>query len=176
MHIRTLAAAAAAALLLPLLACSQSPELKLPSLGDLKEHATESVDITLGAFPLHFAASLMDDRDGDSAEVRKALKAVKSVQIRSFRFDTDFACSRADLGALHSQLSQPGWSRLVQAHKRNHEDVDVYVALEDQVIRGIAIVACQPREFTIINIVGTVDIDQLARLRRALTPGPMGIM
>lgn len=175
MHIRTLAAAAAA-FLLPLLACSQSPELKLPSLGDLKGHATESVDITLGAFPLHFAASLMDDRDGDSAEVRKALKAVKSVQIRSFRFDTGFACSQADLGALRSQLSQPGWSRLVEAHKRNREDVDVYVALEDQVIRGIAIVACQPREFTIINIVGTVDLDQLARLRRALTPGPTGIM
>lgn len=175
MHIRTLAAAAAA-LLLPLLACSQSPELKLPSLGDLKEHATESVDITLGAFPLHFAASLMDDRDGDSAEVKKALKAVKSVQIRSFRFDTDFACSQADLGALRSQLSQPGWSRLVEAHKRNQEDVDVYVALEDQVIRGIAIVACQPREFTIINIVGTVDLDQLARLRRALPPGRTGIM
>ena len=174
MHIRTLAAAAAA-LLLPLLACSRSPELKLPSLGDLREHATESVDITLGAFPLHFAASLMDDRDGDSAEVKKALKAVKSVQIRSFRFDTDFACSQTDLGALRSQLSQPGWSRLVEAHKRN-QDVDVYVALEDQVIRGIAIVACQPREFTIINIVGTVDLDQLARLRRALTPGPTGIM
>jgi len=81
---------------------------------------------------------------GDSAEVSKALKAVKSVQIRSFRFDTDFACSRADLGALRSQLSQPGWSRLVQVHNRNQEDVDVYVALEDQVIRGIAIVACQP--------------------------------
>ena len=174
MHIRTLAAAAA--LLLPLLACSQSPELKLPSLGDLKRHATQSVDITLGAFPLHFAASLMDDRDGDSAEVRKALKAVKSVQIRSFRFDSDFACSQADLGALRSQLSQPGWSRLVEAHKRNREDVDVYVALEDQVIRGIAIVACQPREFTIINIVGAVDLDQLARLRSALTPGPTGTM
>src|SRR5882762_2917821 len=132
MHIRTLAAAAAAAaLLLPLLACSRSPQLRLPSLGDLKEHATESVDITLGAFPLHFAAWLMDDRDGDSAEVSKALKAVKSVQIRSFRCDTDFACSRADLGALRSQ---PGWSRLVEVHKRNQEDVDVYVALEDQVI------------------------------------------
>jgi len=174
MHIRTLAAAAA--LLLPLLACSHTRELKLPPLGDLKEHATESVDITLGAFPLNFAASLMDDRDGDSAEVKKALKAVKSVQIRSFRFDSDFACSQAGLGALRSQLSQPGWSRLGEAHKRNQEDVDVYVALEDQVIRGIAIVACQPREFTIINIVGTVDLDQLARLRRALTPGPTGTM
>jgi hypothetical protein len=161
---------------LPLLACSQSPQLTLPSFEDLKGHATESVDITLGALPLHFAAWLMDDHDGDSAEVKRALQAVKSVQVRSYRFDTDSGCSQVDLGPLHAQLAQPGWSRLVQAHKRDHEDVDVYVALEDQVIKGIAIIACQPRELTVVNIVGTVSLDQLARLRHTFAPGTAGIM
>src|SRR5579862_9362688 len=40
---------AAACLTLPLLATAQGPQpLRLPSFPDLKEHATESVDITLG--------------------------------------------------------------------------------------------------------------------------------
>lgn len=169
-------AAGALALLLPLLACSQSPQLTLPSFDDLKAHATESVDITLGALPLHFAAWLMDDHEADSAEVKRALQAVKSVQIRSYRFDTDDGCSQADLGPLQAQLAQPGWSRLVQTHKRDHEDVDIYVALEDQVIKGIAIVACQPRELTVVNIVGTVSLDQLARLRHTFARGTAGIM
>jgi len=172
---RTLAAAAAA-LMLPLIACSQTAELRLPALADLREHATESVDITLGAFPLHLAAWLMDDEDKDSAEVKKTLQAVKSVQIRSYKFDTDQSCSRADLGALHAQLAQPGWTRLVEEHKRDHEDVDVYVTLEDHVVRGLAVIACQPREFTIVNIVGTIDVDQLARLQRHFAPGTTGAM
>src|SRR2546427_6836461 len=49
--------------------------------------------------------SLMDDRDGDSAEVKKALKAVKSVQIRSFRFDTDLDRKSTRLNSSHSQIS-----------------------------------------------------------------------
>ena len=173
---RTSALAAATALLLPLVACSQTPQLSLPSFPDLNGHATESVDISLGAFPLHFVASLIDDHDGgDSAEVKRALQGVKSVQIRSYQLDADYSCSQADLASLHSQLSQPGWSRLVQAHKRDHEDVDVYVALEDQVIKGLAIIACQPREFTIVNIVGSIAPDQLVRLRRALAGSADGM-
>lgn len=175
MNTRTLAAGAAA-LMLPLLACSQTAELRLPAYTELREHATESVDITLGAFPLHLAAWLIDDADKDSAEVKKTLQAVKSVQIRSYKFDTDHACSQADLEPLHSQLAQPGWTRLVQAHKRDNEDVDVYVALDDQVVRGLAIIACQPREFTIVNIVGTIDINQVARLQHHLAPGTTGVM
>lgn len=168
-------AAATAAVLLPLVACSQTPELSLPSFPDLNGHATESVDISLGAFPLRFVASLIDDHDGDSAEIRRVLQGVKSVQIRSYKLDADYSCSQANLASLHSQLSQPGWSRLVQAHKRDHEDVDVYVALEDQVIKGLAIIACQPREFTIVNIVGTIAPDQLVRLRRAFAGSADGM-
>jgi hypothetical protein len=52
----------------------------------------------------------------------------------------------------------------------------VYVALEDQVIKGIAIIACEPRELTVVNIVGTVSLDQLARLRHTFAPGTAGIM
>jgi hypothetical protein len=50
----------------------------------------------------------------------------------------------------------------------------VYVALDDHVVKGLAIIACQPREFTIVNIVGTIDIDQVARLRHAFAPATTG--
>jgi Domain of unknown function (DUF4252) len=175
MYTRTLVAGAAG-LMLPLLACSQGPELRLPSFPDFKQPATETVNITLGASPLHFAASLMDDHDSDTAGVKKALEGVKSVQIRSYRFASDYACSQADLGPLRSQLSQPGWTRLVETHKRDKENVEVYVALDDTRVKGVAIIACQPREFTIVNVVGTIDLDQVARLRHTFAPGTTGTM
>jgi hypothetical protein len=165
-----MSAAGAACLILPVLAAAQSPELALPSFASLRQHASESVDLTLGPFPLHLVAWLMDDHDPDGAEVKKTLQAVKSLQIRSFRFDADFAYPQAEIDAVRTQLSRPGWTRLVQVRKRGEkENVDIYLALQDHTIKGITILACEPREFTILNVVGSVDLDQVARLRRSFT-------
>ncbi len=171
-HARLLAVAAGC-LTWPLLACSQAAELR----PDFSQHATETVDITLGDLPLHFAASLMDDHDGDTAAVKQALEGVKSVRIRSYQFDSDFPCSEADASPLRSQLSGPGWSHLVEEHNRTRgEDVDVYLAVQDQVVKGVAIIACQPREYTIVNITGAVNLSQLARLKHSFSQGTTGTM
>lgn len=159
--------AGVACLGLPILATAQSPQLTLPSLDGLRQQASETVDLTLGALPLHLAAWLMDDHDPDAAEVKKTLKGVKSLQIRSYKFDSDVTYPRAEIDAIRSQLSRPGWTRLVQVRKRDDKDnVDIYVALEDHTIKGITILACEPREFTVVNVVGSVDLDQVARLRK----------
>jgi len=174
-------AAAAACLTLPLLACAQAPQLKLPSFPDLKEHATESVDLQLGWMPLHFVGWLMNAGDSDSAEVKKTLQGLKSVQIRSFEFSADYAYPQAEVDQLRAQLSAPGWSPLVQVRKRgdqegrNREHVDIYVALEDQKVKGLVIIACEPREFTVVNIVGSIDLEQIAALRRTFAHPGKGI-
>jgi hypothetical protein len=55
----------------------------------------------------------------------------------------------------------------VQVRKRGEkENVDIYLALEGHTIKGITILACEPRELTILNVVGSVDLEQVARLRR----------
>lgn len=168
-----LLAVAAVCLTWPLLACSQAPELR-PDFG---QHATETIDLTLGDLPLHFAASLLDDNDSDLAAVKQALGGVKSVRIRSYQFDRDFPCAAADSNPLRSQLSAPGWTHLLEEHNRGRgEDVDVYLAVQDQVVKGVAIIACEPREYTIVNIAGTVSLSQLARLKHSVSQGTTGTM
>lgn len=178
---RLLALAAAACLTLPLLATARGPELQLPSFPGLREQATESVDLTLGWMPLHLMGWLVKDGDPDSAQVREALKGLKSVQIRSYRFGTDYAYPQADIDRLRAQLSAPEWSPLVQVRKRgdhegqDKEHVDIYLALEDKKVKGLVIIACEPRELTIVNIVGTIDLEQIASLRRTFVPPANGI-
>jgi hypothetical protein len=179
-HARSLAAAAAC-LSLPLLVSARGSELKLPSFPDLREHATESVDLTLGWMPLHLMGWLMNDSDPDSAQVKETLKGLKSVQIRSFQFSADYAYPQADIDLLRAQLAAPEWSRLVQVRKRGDQDgrdrenVDIYVALEDKKVKGLVIIACEPRELTIVNIVGTIDLGQIASLRRTFLPPAKGM-
>jgi Domain of unknown function (DUF4252) len=165
MHTRTLAAALAC-LVLPVLAAAQDAQLKLPSFADLKDKAVQSVDITIGSSVLGFMGWMMHGDDKDTVELKKTLTGLTSVQIRSYQFTSDFAYSRADVDAVRSQLSGPGWSQLIKVHDQHkNEDVDIYIALDKQTIKGLAIIAANRREFTILNIVGAVALEQVAKLR-----------
>jgi hypothetical protein len=147
-------------------AADRGPNLDLPSFSHLQSKATEVVDITLGTWPLALASKLMDADDAQDAEVKKLLSGIKSIAIRSYEFDSDFAYSKEDVEAVRDQLSAPGWTQLAQVRKRNKaQEVDVYMALDGDHANGFAIVASEPRKFTILNVVGSIDLNQLAKLR-----------
>jgi hypothetical protein len=175
MHLRSLAAAGflaaclAAGLTLPLhaAAAERDGRLDLPSFSHLQSKAIEVVDVTFGAWPLALARKFMEADDPESAEMKEVIAGIKSITVRSYEFDEDFAYSQADIDAVRAQLSAPGWTQLAQVRSRKKsEAVDVYVALDHDKATGFAIVASEPRKFTILNIVGAIDIDQVAKLQR----------
>jgi hypothetical protein len=160
---------ALACLLLPTWGAAQDPKLKLPDFSSLAGKATESVNVTLNPWLLRIAAASMDDGNADSAATKKLLSAINSIEIRNFQFATDFAYSTADIDGVRRQLAAPGWSQLVQVHDRkNSKDVDIYILVENDRTRGFALIASEPREFTIINIVGSIRIEDLPRLENYL--------
>ena len=162
--------AIAALLLLPLAAlAAQGPELKLPNFDHLEKKAIDSVDVTIGPWPFKVAAKFTSGDDPDSKDVHDLLVGLKSVYVRSYRFDSDFVYSQADVDSVRAQLAAPVWTRLVQARdQKNHKSVDIYVSVEGDHAKGIAIVASEPREFTIVNIVGRLDLDKVAKLENHL--------
>ena len=165
MYLRFLALAGLA---LPLLASAAEPigQLKIPAFSGLQSKASEVVDITLGAWPLALASKFMNSDNLEDAEVKKVLSGIKSIAVRSYEFDSDFVYSKDDVEAVRKQLSAPGWTQLAQVHKRNKaQDVEVYIALTDDQAKGFAIVASEPRKFTILNIVGSIDLAQIAKLQ-----------
>ncbi len=156
-------------LLLPGLAAAQDAKLKLPEFRSLAGKATESVNISLSPWLLHMAGSFIDEKDQDGPATKRLLAGIKSIEVRSYQFATDNAYSSADIDAVRSQLSGPGWNQLMQVHHRDKsEDVDMYVLIENNVTKGFALIASEPREFTIINIVGSISIDDLPKLQNHL--------
>jgi hypothetical protein len=143
---------------------ASGPRLKLPSFAHLESQAVESTDITLGWLPLRFAGWFIDEDDPRSAQAHQMLRSVKSVSVRHYEFGSDFVYSTHDLDTVRAQLSGNGWSQVVQVRdRRKDEDVDVFLCLDGEKITGIAIVASQPRQFTIVNIVGSLDMEQVER-------------
>jgi hypothetical protein len=139
-----------------------SPKLEIPNFEGLRSRATDSVDVTIDGMLLSIAKKFARESGDEEAQL---LSEIKSVRVRNFEFDSEGAYSSADIDAVRRQLSAPGWSALVTAHRRDpQEDVDVYVCTENERILGIAVIASDPRSFTIVNVIGNIDLDKLAKL------------
>src|SRR5688572_388050 len=139
--------------------------LKLPAFSGLEQKANESVTITLDAALLGLAGRFLNAEEPNDAAVKEVMQGLSGIYVRSFTFDSDFVYQKSDVDMVRRQLSAPGWQRLVEVRSRKQgSDVDVYISMEGDKVRGLAIIASEPRELTIVNIVGSVDLQKLHRL------------
>jgi hypothetical protein len=171
MHARAFCSAVAC-LTLPLLAaCHEEGEVLLPAFPQTQQHATQAVDLTIGSLALSLTSAFIDDSNEQGAALKKTVQGLKFVRVRSYEFGSDFVYPQAEIDEVRRQLSQPGWTPVVQVHDRNkNENVDIYLAHDEHAARGVAIIATNPRELTIVNIVGAVQLNQVGALRKMFSP------
>jgi hypothetical protein len=152
--------------LVPALAwAAPNPRLVLPAFSALAQKATESVTITLDPSLLAMAGRFLDGNDPQDAATKEVLKGLQGIYVRSYTFDQDAAYRQSDIDAVTNQLSAPGWNRLLQTRSRkSHADVDIFIMLDKNQAIGLALIASEPRQFTIVNIVGAIDLDKLHKL------------
>jgi hypothetical protein len=147
------------------LAWSADPHLALPDFSTLTKKASQSVNITLDSSMLVMAGRFLDSDDPHDAAVLEIIKGLRGIYVRSYTFDEDNAYRLSDIEAITSQLTTPGWSRLVQTKSRKTgSNVDIYLLVADNKALGMALIATEPRELTIVNIVGSIDLDKLRKL------------
>lgn len=146
-------------------AAPPEPKLLLPNFDSLADKASESVTITLDSTLLGMAARFLDPNNPEDAAAKEVLSGLQGIYVKSYTFESDFAYPKADVERVRKQLSTPGWSRLVEVRSRKEQaDVDIYLSVSGNKALGLAIIATEPREFTIVNIVGSVDLDKLHKL------------
>ena len=157
--------AAAGILVCSLIAPLYAQQLKL-NLGHLEGKSSNVVDLSLSGSTLQFAARFLDSKDPDEVKVKKLLSGIEGIYVKSFHFKQDGAWSPADLDNVRNQLRAPEWSRTIGfKSSEDGESAEVYVRFEsDKKVGGVAILVTSPREFTVVNIAGPVDLDSLADL------------
>ena len=163
-------------MLVPVVSAAQSPRLVLPDYDHLAKKASESVNLSLDTTLLSLAARFLDDNDPDQESVKAFVGGLKGVYVRSFDFDADREWSESDLEPVRKQLSGAGWQRLMNVRsRRENADVEVYLALDGNKVQGLALVAAGARNLTIVNIVGTVDLDRLRKMEGQLGIPKLGL-
>ena len=144
----------------------RAQEIKLPAeVEKLSSTAKETVEVKMDGPMLRWASKFLSAEDPDEQKAAQLVQNLKSIYVRNFDFDNEGAYSSAEVEALRSQFGPPVWSRVVGVRsERNGENVDVYFKLENEKMAGIVIISAEPRELTFVNIVGPIEVDQLADL------------
>jgi hypothetical protein len=139
-------------------------QLKL-NLDALAAKASNKMDISLTAQTLQLAAAFLEEGDADEAKVKKMIQGLEGIYVRRYVFGKESAWSPSDLDGMRAQLKGPEWSRIVGVDSAGDgEATEIHVRNENKKITGVVILAAGPREVTVVNIVGPVDLDSLAGL------------
>lgn len=141
-------------------ASAQRINLDFPGLA---ERAEEVVDVTLDASMLRLAAKFLGGNDPEEREIREMINGLQGIYVRSYEFAKDGEYDRSLIDRVKSQLG-PTWKPLVTVRSKTKENVNIMADMRGERINGLIIIASEPREFTVVNIVGDIDIDRLSKL------------
>jgi hypothetical protein len=141
-------------------------EIKLPAnLSKLADKASEVVDVTLDGPMLKLASRFLSKDDPDEVKVKTLVNGLKGIYVKVFEFEKEGAYDPAEVEQLRSQLRAPGWSRMLgSVSKKSGENAEIFMKLDGDRVGGIVILATEPKELSIINIVGNIDLEQLSEL------------
>lgn len=146
----------AAGLAMP--ASAQRLNLDMPNLAD---RASEVVDVTLDGPMLRLASRFLSG-DGEERAVRDMVQKLQGIYVRSYSFDKDGQYDRNVVDRLRGQLGS-NWNKIVNVRGKR-ENVEIFTQTRGEQITGLVVIAAEARELTVVNIVGPIDLDQLAKM------------
>ena len=142
---------------------AQGARLQIDQLDSLANRASETVDVKLDERLMLTAAKIFSEKD--DADIKEILKGLKGIYVKSFEFEKEGQYSPADVESVMSQLRGGGWSKIVGVRsKKDGDNVDVYLMMQGDQIEGLAVISAEPKEFTVVNIVGPVNLEKLTKL------------
>lgn len=142
---------------------ASAQKLNLDQLVGLADKADEVVDITLDAEMLKLAAKFFSGKDAEERAVRDMISGLEGIFVRAYEFSETGAYDRALPDRLRSQLG-PTWKPLVTVRSKTKENVNIMADMRGDRVQGLVIIAAEPKELVVVNIVGAIDIERLASL------------
>jgi hypothetical protein len=145
-------------------ALAQDPRIQTSQLDALAAKASETVDVNIDESLMALTTKFLSSKDEDEKKVKELVSGLKGIYVKSFEFENEGQYTDADLESIRSQLRNPAWSRIIKARSKKDGSIEVYVMHTGGQISGLAVLATELKEITVINIIGPVDLDKLTRL------------
>jgi hypothetical protein len=156
----------AATLALP--AAGQNSQLPLPPAveKELAARASNVTEVTLGKNMLAFASKFMNGKDQDEAATKHLIENLDGIYVRDYEFDKEGQYSMEEIEKLRQYFETSEWSPIVRERERKTgETTDVLVKMVNGETHGMFILTVEPKELTIVLILGPVRMEDLGKLR-----------
>jgi hypothetical protein len=153
-----------------------SPLLLPPQLEkDLAAKAANVTEVTLNKDMLGFAAKFMNGKNKDEANVNQLIQGLDGIYVRDYEFDKEGAYSMDDIDKLRQVFATPEWMPIVHDRERKGAEVnDVLVKMVNGETKGMFILSAEPKELSIVLILGNIRMDQLGMLKGIGGLGALG--
>lgn len=142
----------------------EQAKIDMSHLDKFAERADKVINVTVNAQVLKLAASFLSDKKPDEANIKEMILGLKGVFVKRFEFEKEGEFTLADVDSIRSQLTAPGWSSVANVRSKREGNYDVSIMSEGSVIKGLAVLAAEAKAFTVVNIVGPIDLAKLADL------------
>ncbi len=165
----------AAALVAPALAQTSPLPLPAPVEKELAARASNVSEVTLGKGMLDFAAKFMDGNDKDQAAVKQLIEGLDGIYVRDYEFDKEGQFSVEQVEQLRKYFETGEWSPLVRDRDtKTGESSNVMVKLVNGQSGGLFVLDVEPKEISIVLILGPIRMDQLGELKGLSGLGALG--
>jgi predicted nuclease of restriction endonuclease-like RecB superfamily len=133
---------------------------------ELAAKAIDMTEVTLGKNMLDFAAKFMKDKDDEQA--RKLIQGLKGIYVRNYTFEKEGDYSMDQIKQLRAYFETSEWSPIVHSVERRKgemtETTDVLVKTVNGETQGMFILSAEPKELSIVLILGPINVEDLAEL------------
>ena len=157
---------AAAALVATAPAQTSPLPLPTPVEKELAARAANVTEVTLGKNMLEFASKFMEGKDRDDAAVRQLIQGLEGIYVREYEFEKEGQYSMEDVDKLRQAFETPEWSPIVREREhKGAESTDVLVKLVNGESHGMFILSAEPKELSIVLILGPIRMEELSKIR-----------
>jgi hypothetical protein len=158
-------------------ASAQTSALPLPPAveKDLAARASDVTEVTLGKNMLAFASKFMNGKDQDEAATRALITGLDGIYVREYEFDKEGQYSMDEIEQLRKYFETSEWTPIVRERERKSgETTDVMVKLVNGESHGMFILTAEPKELTIVLILGPIKMEDLGKLKGLSGLGSLG--
>ena len=146
-------------------ASAQDARIQMGQLDRFNDQADKVISVDVNESLIQLALSaLSDKRTPNEAKIKEILAGLKGVYVKRFEFDKEGAYTGGDVDYIRTQLGGPGWVHVAGVRSKREGSYDVVMMYEGSIIKGLGVLAAEPRALTVVNVVGAIDLAKLRDL------------
>jgi len=144
---------------------AQEPRIQISHLEKFADKADKVIDVTVDENIIKLALSAFSDhRSPDEKKIKELLSTLKGIYVKRYEFETEGEYTKDDAEMIRSQLNGPGWQHVANVRSKRQGSFEVVIMSEGSVIKGLAVLAAEPKALTVVNVVGPIDLAKLRDL------------